>query len=133
MINTNYRSLYEFHMASGYAMTVVVAARQHTIPYGVCELDACGNLKRLQEKPFYDVLVNTGLYVLAPDALGHIPQECYFDMPQLISRLLDTGHSIGVFPVPNNAFMDVGAWSEYNRSMQRLDPQPVTRRTPCES
>lgn len=127
LIATNYASLYEFHETEHHALTVVVAARQHTIPYGVCELDTNGHLHRIKEKPFYDILVNTGLYVLSPRVLTLLEPDSYCDMPTLIDRVLKNEQSVGVFPVSGDAFIDIGAWKEYRAALQLLSPLDSTR------
>lgn len=127
LIATNYASLYEFHETEHHALTVVVAARQHTIPYCVCELDVNGHLHRIKEKPFYDILVNTGLYVLSPKILTLLQPDSYCDMPTLIDRVLESQQSVGVFPVSGDAFIDIGAWKEYRAALQLLSPVDPTR------
>ncbi len=51
---------------------------QHTIPYGVCEIENGGELKSINEKPEQDFLVNTGMYILNPDVLQYIPKNEFY-------------------------------------------------------
>ena len=80
IINTDYNSLYDFHKNGGYDLSLVASAKEYVIFYGTCELDSKGSLSNLVEKPSYDFLVNTGLYVLNPDVLSFIPENQYFDI-----------------------------------------------------
>ena len=41
----------------------------------------------MKEKPEYDFLVNTGLYVLEPKVLELIPNNKSFDMSELINEV----------------------------------------------
>lgn len=120
VVTADLASIYEFHRANGYDMTVVGSAQQHTIPYGVCELDEAGALRRIVEKPRYDVVVNTGMYVISPHVLEAIPGDRRLDMTELIGRLLSGGARLGVYPVPESAWLDVGQWEEFRKAVRRL-------------
>lgn len=113
-------SIYEHHQAGGYDLTVVGSAQQHAIPYGVCQLDEGGTLRRIVEKPRYDVVVNTGMYVLSPDVLKRFPDNRRFDMTELIKELLASGAKVGVYPVPESAWLDVGQWEEFRKTVKQL-------------
>ena len=69
IIKIDYMDLYDFHQKNNYDITLVASLKKYTIPYGTCELNGEGHLKQINEKPEYDFLVNTGLYVLNPDVL----------------------------------------------------------------
>ena len=69
IIKSDYASLYEFHQKGGYDVTLVASAKEYIIPYGTCELNGDGHLAHINEKPHYDFLINTGLYVLNPEVL----------------------------------------------------------------
>jgi len=71
--NIGYADIYRFHRKNSYDITLVASAKQFNIPYGICELNDSGSLKQIQEKPEYNYLVNTGLYVLNPDVINLIP------------------------------------------------------------
>jgi len=94
--------------------------RHYKIPYGICELDNKGRLNEIKEKPEYDFLVNTGLYVINPDILNLIPENDYFDMTDLIECLQKEGYNIGVFPVSEKSWVDVGQWTEYKKALDEL-------------
>ncbi|MDK2827142.1 MAG: hypothetical protein PWQ44_2322 [Methanolobus sp.] len=55
------------------------------------------------------------------DVLNYIPKNVHFDMPSLISRLLEDKQMVLSYPVKGNDYMDIGQWSEYNKWMRRLD------------
>ncbi len=121
IILANYSSIFRTHLEKGHALTVVGSVHQHTIPYGVCEIGRQGGLNRIIEKPMHEVLVNTGMYVLSPESLERIPAAQHFDMTDLISSLLEAGESVGVYPVSEHAWLDVGQWQEYRRAVQKLE------------
>ena len=42
------------------------------IPYGVVKTDEYGYIKEMKEKPDYSFMVNTGLYLMEPEAINEI-------------------------------------------------------------
>jgi len=120
IIRTDYGSFYDFHEKGGYDLTLVGSMRQYTIPYGVCTIDDGGVLKEIQEKPQYDFLVNTGMYLLEPNVLQYIPENTSFDMTDLIRKVMKAGLKVGLFPVSEKSWIDVGQLSEYKDMVNKL-------------
>ena len=87
IINTDYNILYEFHKNNKYDLTLVAAAKTFTVPYGTCVLNDKGNLSHINEKPSYEFLTNTGLYILNPDLLELIPKNKFFHITDLIENI----------------------------------------------
>ena len=94
--------------------------KNYTIPYGTCELNGEGHLKRINEKPEYDFLVNTGLYVVNPYILHLIPKDKLYHITHLIEDIKNKGKKIGVYPIDDDAWIDVGQWAEYQKAVERL-------------
>ena len=120
IIRADYGAFYDFHKKGAYGLTMVGSMRQYTIPYGVCEIDNGGVLKRIIEKPQYDFLVSTGLYLLEPAVLKYIPEDTYFNMTYLIRKVQDSGLKVGIFPVSEKSWIDVGQLSEYKNMIAQL-------------
>ncbi len=120
IIKTDYVSLYEFHRKGGYDITLVASAKEYIIPYGTCELNDAGHLSHINEKPKYDFLVNTGLYVLNPDVLKLIPENKFYHITHLIEDAKNLGKKVGIFPIDDDAWIDVGQWAEYRKVMDQL-------------
>ncbi len=66
IVNTDYEAIVDFHREKKNIITIVGSMVNYTIPYGVCEVDEEGILKNFNEKPGFDFLVNTGLYIFSP-------------------------------------------------------------------
>lgn len=120
IVDADYTKVLEYHRATNNLVTLVGSTIHYQIPYGTCILDDNGRLERIDEKPGYDFLVNTGMYVLDPKALGLIPSDDLFHMTHLIDKAIATGHPVGVFPVSEEAWIDVGQWQEYQKAASRL-------------
>ena len=121
IIKADYGELAEFHEKSKNAITLVASLKSYPIPYGVCEIENGGSLVALTEKPEYNLLVNTGMYILEPETLRLIPENEFFHITHLIERVRVEGGRIGVFPISENAWLDTGQWAEYKNSLKQLN------------
>ena len=120
LIHADYKAIYNYHVEGDYDLTLVASMRHYEIPYGVCEISDNGELDCIQEKPEYDFLVNTGLYLLESSVLKLIPNNEFYDMTDLINKLKKVGKKVGVFPVSEKSWSDVGQWEEYSNTLTKL-------------
>ena len=120
IIKTDYFSLYEFHQRGGYDITLVASAKEYIIPYGTCELNGDGHLSHINEKPKYEFLINTGLYIVNPDMLELIPENKFYHITYLIEDAKNKGKKVGVYPIDDDAWVDVGQWAEYQNVVKQL-------------
>ena len=120
IIKADYTSLYEFHQKGEYYITLVASAKEYIIPYGTCELNSAGHLSHINEKPKYDFLINTGLYVLNPNVLNLLPKDKFYHITHLIEDAKNQGKKVGVFPIDDDAWIDIGQWAEYKKAMKLL-------------
>ena len=91
------------------------------IPYGVCKIDKRGQLVEFREKPSSDNLVITGLYLMNPDVIKMIPKNKALDVPDLINKLKKKGAKVGVYPISENSFNDVGNWDVYEKTLSHFN------------
>lgn len=120
LIHSDYSDLVDFHTMNSNDITVVASMKNYHIPYGICEIENGGALIRITEKPEYNFLVNTGMYILSPEILSLIPDNEIFHMTDLISVLKEKGRKVGVFPISENSWLDTGEWAEYKKTLEHL-------------
>ena len=120
IIKADYTSLYKFHQKNNYDITLVASAKEYIIPYGTCELNDDGHLSHINEKPQYNFLINTGLYVLNPDVLNLVPKDKFYHITHLIEDAKNQGKKIGVFPVDEDDWIDIGQWAEYQKAIDKF-------------
>ncbi len=119
-VHADFSDLLAFHKKNNNALTIVGAIQQHVIPYGVIEFSYNGFVKKINEKPEYDFTVNTGVYVLEKSILDHIPENELFHITHLMDKLLKKGHKIGVYPVSEKSYVDIGQWEEYQKNVKNF-------------
>ena len=120
LIDGNYSNMVKFHKEKGNKITLVSSLKHFTIPYGVIEIGDEGAVERLVEKPEYDFLVNTGMYILEPDVLEDVPEDTFFHITELIKLYMDRGEKIGIYPVSDKSWLDMGQIKEMELMLERL-------------
>lgn len=117
ILDSDFKNILLWHKGEGADMTLVGCHREVKVPYGTLEIDG-GNFKGINEKPNFDVIINTGIYVMEPGVLEHISVGERLDMNGLVERVLNAG-KVAVYPVYDGWF-DVGQWKEYSESITLL-------------
>lgn len=120
LIDANYAEILKYHKENNNKITVITSLKNYVIPYGVINLGDEGKIGTIEEKPEYNFLVNTGMYVLEPDVLDDIPKNEFFHITQLIDKYLKQGKNVGTYPVTDNAWLDMGEIKEMERMIERL-------------
>ena len=120
IINVNTDDLLNFHVTNNNDLTLVASAKEYVIPYGTCKLTKKGYLQNILEKPKFDFLVSIGLYVINPNLIRLIPKNKTFNMIDLIQLAKRKKKQIGVYPIDDESWIDVGQWSEYRKAVDRL-------------
>ena len=120
IININFDHLMSFHISNRNSLTLVASSKEYIIPYGTCKLNKSGQLRGIIEKPKLDFFVNIGLYVFSPDIIKLIPKKRAYDMPDLIKLVKRKKKRIGVYPIDDKSWIDVGQWSEYHKAIKKL-------------
>lgn len=110
----DYRRLLHFHQSTGACVTICVQRYQHSVPFGVVQVER-DRVLALREKPLYECYVNSGIYVLDPSVIDLLPEDEAFDMPQLIEQLLVRDRSVSAFPI-HEYWVDVGRMEDLDRA-----------------
>lgn len=111
LTQVNFRRLFEYHKEQKAEMTISVQRYEMQVPYGVIECDG-SRVVSLSEKPQMEFLVNAGIYLLEPEILRFIPSNTYFDMTDLIQRVLDEKRMAVTFPI-REYWHDIGRHDDY--------------------
>lgn len=121
LVDTNYSKVVEYHKKNKYKITVISSFKDYIIPYGIFKLNDNGEVKELDEKPKYKFLVNTGMYLLEPDIIKYIPKDTYFDMTDLIRKCIKEGEAVGIYPVTDNEWLDMGEFKSMYNMVEKLN------------
>jgi len=113
IIEEDYGEIYDYHKGNNNDITIVAALKHYPIPYGTIETVDNGILKSLSEKPELTFKINSGMYILEPHVLSEIPKDTLFHITELIEKIKHKKGKVGVFPVSEKSWKDIGTWKEY--------------------
>lgn len=120
LIEGAYDKMYRHHKEQGNILTMACATKQVTIPYGTVEIDGGGDIISLREKPSFSFLTNTGFYIVEPRFLDYIPDDTFIHITDIIQLCIDNGEKVGVYPISEHAWMDMGQLEELERMRKQL-------------
>ena len=121
LINADYDDIYKYHMESGNELTIVSALKNIVVPYGVIHSSENGTVASMEEKPKLSYFVNTGMYILNPELIKDIPDDTFFHMTDLTNKLLKEGRKVGMYPISEDSFLDMGEFEEMHRMEAKLN------------
>lgn len=121
LIESDYKEIIDYHIKNHNAMTIVSSLKNTVIPYGVLRTSTQGKIDAIDEKPQISYLVNTGMYVINPEMIELIPSGESFHMTELADKMLAAHLQVGMYPVSEQAFLDMGEFSEMKKMEERIN------------
>ena len=110
----NFGLFLDFHRDGRSGATRCVREYEMQVPYGVVKTEK-QRMVGLEEKPVRQYFVNADIYVLEPNTLDLIPDDTFFDMPDLFEALIDRDQAATVRPV-REYWQDVGQKDDLHRA-----------------
>lgn len=114
------RKIIQHHKEEKNKVTMVCSLKNFTIPYGIVNFSEGGEISSFEEKPQLSFFTNTGYYILEPDVFGYIKQGEKIGMPDIIDRMRKNGLKVGVYPISENAWLDMGQFDSMESMERRL-------------
>ena len=128
LTDINLQRLVEFHREKGAAVTIGLKSVDNPLEFGIVVTDEEGRIERFLEKPSWGQVfsdtINTGIYVLEPEVLEHVPHDRPFDFSkELFPLLLEMGRPLYGF-VCDGYWQDIGNLDQYRQAnFDALDGQ----------
>lgn len=120
LIEEDYGKILEHHRSHHNIITMVCAMKNIVIPYGTVQMSEDGKILELAEKPVYPLMTNTGLYVIEPSFLEKIPDDTFIHITDVIQKCIDDGENVGVYPISEELWMDMGQMEELEKMRERI-------------
>jgi len=133
LTNLNIRTLISFHEIKRGLATVALYRVDNPSACGLVELDDHWRITRFVEKPppeeVFTDLASTGIFVLEPEVISHIPSGTFYDFGHdLFPKLLEEGVPIYGCPISDTVYLlDIGTVDHYERAQREW---PVVCRSP---
>jgi NDP-sugar pyrophosphorylase family protein len=86
----------DYHIKGKYCMTVGYRKYEHKLPFGVLQLER-NRLYGIIEKPSTEFNVSAGIYILNESVIDLVPDNSFFTIPELVSKLLEKKRNIGAY------------------------------------
>lgn len=121
LIEEDYEKIYNFHAKEKNLITMVCSLKTVKIPYGVIEINETGEIEDMKEKPELSFFINTGFYVVEPKVIAELEDNKPIGFPDIIERYKAQGEKIGIYPISENNWMDMGQLDEMEEMRARLE------------
>ncbi len=120
LIEEDYEKIYSHHITDNNLITMVSAIKKIKIPYGVIELNEIGKIKEMKEKPELSFLTNTGVYIVEPQVIYEMENNKEIGFPEVIDKYKNKGEKVGIYPISENSWYDMGQFDEMEKMKRRL-------------
>ncbi len=113
-------ALLAFHRERGASVTIGLKSVENPLEFGIVVTDEEGRIERFLEKPSWGQVfsdtINTGIYVLEPEVLRHIPAGRPYDFSkELFPLLLEMGRPL-YGHVMDGYWQDIGNLDQYRQA-----------------
>ncbi|HET8606112.1 MAG TPA: sugar phosphate nucleotidyltransferase [Gaiellaceae bacterium] len=109
-----------FHAEKGASVTVGLKSVDNPLEFGIVVTDEEGRIERFLEKPSWGQVfsdtINTGIYVIEPEVLRHVPADRPYDFAkELFPLLLEMGRPLYGY-VCEGYWQDIGNLDQYRQA-----------------
>ena len=109
-----------FHREKGAAVTIGLKSVDNPLEFGIVVTDDEGRIERFLEKPSWSQVfsdtINTGIYVLEPEVLRHVPTDRAYDFSkELFPLLLEMGRPMYGY-VFDDYWQDIGDLDQFRQA-----------------
>jgi mannose-1-phosphate guanylyltransferase/phosphomannomutase len=113
-------ALCRFHRERGASVTIGLVSVDNPLEFGIVVTDEDGRIERFLEKPSWGQVfsdtINTGIYVLEPEVLRHVPTDRPYDFSkELFPLLLEMGRPLYGY-VLGGYWQDIGNLDQYRQA-----------------
>lgn len=119
LTNIDFADFYKTFKEGDADMAVAATSYHVDVPYAVLEADEHQNVKSLKEKPRYAYFSNAGIYIIKKKLLEMIPQETFFDITDLMEKILEMDHKILTYPI-NGYWLDIGKHEDFKKAQEDI-------------
>lgn len=121
LIDEDLGKAYRHHKEQGNEITMICSLKNYILPYGIVNIGQNGNINSIQEKPEMSFYTNTGCYFVESEVVERLTYNEFVDFPNIISEYLEEGRKVGVYPIGENAWLDMGQMDEMEKMKARLE------------
>lgn len=117
LTNIDFADMYRTFKESDADMLVAATIYNVDVPYAVLEADDGQKVRSLKEKPRYTYFSNAGIYLLKRKLLQMIPEESYYDITDLMEKILEMDHTLMTYPI-TGYWLDIGKHEDFKKAQE---------------
>ncbi len=121
LIEEDYEKIFSYHKEQNNLITMVCSLKTVKIPYGVIEIGEDGEISNMREKPELTFFTNTGMYIVEPKIIEELEIDKSIGFPDIIEHYKNNGEKIGVYPIGEDSWLDMGQLDEMEEMRRRLE------------
>src|SRR2546426_10122675 len=120
LTDVNLSAIVRTHQEKGAAVTIGLKSVENPLEFGIVVTDDEGRVERFLEKPSWGQVfsdtINTGIYVIEPEVLRHVPTDRPFDFSkELFPLLLEMGRPLYGLAM-DGYWQDIGDLDQYRQA-----------------
>ncbi len=123
IFQNNMDNVIETHERLQNDLTIVVSKKKIKLPYGVCRLSNKGKFLKIDEKPESNLFINVGYYIINKKLLKYIKKNKKLDMTDFIAKVKTGKNKIGIYPIDDKNWFDVGEWPKYKNTLTNFNSE----------
>jgi NDP-mannose synthase len=125
LTDIDFSKLFSFHRGIKSQATISLAKRIFPIDFGVINIDRRSQFQEWQEKPSFEFLISTGIYLFEPETLRVLSEKEFLNVPEFIQRLKKENYFIAGYVHPGY-WLDIGRPEDYERACKDYEEHKIT-------
>ncbi len=119
LTNIDFYDFYQSFLNEEADMAIASTSYHVDIPYAVMETNGGSQISSLKEKPRYTYYSNAGIYLIKRELLDLIPDGVFYNVTDLIDRLLELNKKVVSFPIMGY-WLDIGKHEDFNKAQNDI-------------
>ncbi|MFQ5652627.1 MAG: sugar phosphate nucleotidyltransferase, partial [bacterium] len=115
-----YSHFFDYHKANYGLCTIATYQKSVKIDLGVLQTNRENRITQGTEKPTLNDDASMGIYAFNKEIMEFIPENEYFDFPDLINALLRRGQKVSAYPF-DGYWLDIGRASDYEVAVEQFE------------
>lgn len=119
LTNIDFGDFFKTYKEANADMAVAATSYHVDVPYAVLEVNDANTVLSLKEKPRYTYYSNAGIYILKKNVLNMIPQNKFFDITDLMDRIIEMNLKLITYPI-NGYWLDIGKHEDFKKAQEDI-------------
>lgn len=121
LIREDFNKICQLHKEKKNIITMVCSLKNFSVPYGIVDIGEHGEIESMREKPELSFFTNTGCYIVEPKVIDEMEYNVSIGFPDIIEKYKRQGKNVGVYPIGEKAWLDMGQLDELEKMKTSLE------------